>query len=84
MAEPTIAELRAQLDAANRKLAQMEQLGTNVTHQLDGKTLTLIVDLSQQGRKTENGNFTVATTHGNRLIAGTDCKIGLTVFRVGA
>ena len=79
------AELVAKLAAAEARIKakpdalQAEDL-TNIKYSLDGKILTLVIDLAQEHGLTASGKGTaIASTHGNRMILG--CKVGVNVYR---
>ena len=50
--------------------------------QLEGTVLTIKVDLSKNYAPSNSGkSFVIASTEGNKGIDGTDCKIGLNIYR---
>ena len=54
----------------------------NVNMQLEGTVLTIKVDLSKNYAPSNSGkSFVIASTEGNKGIDGTDCKIGLNIYR---
>jgi hypothetical protein len=54
----------------------------NLTVSPDGKTATIVLDLTKDFGKSKSGKSTVvATTEGNASIPGTDLKIGVNVYR---
>jgi ABC-type dipeptide/oligopeptide/nickel transport system ATPase component len=56
-------------------------LGTNVTAKLEGKILTITIDLSERNGASGSGkSVIVASTGGNVAIPGTDVKIGLNAY----
>lgn len=54
----------------------------NIQMTRTGDTLTITVNLAAPALLSTTGKtLTVATTHGNKPITGTPCKIGLTIFK---
>lgn len=49
---------------------------------VEGNKLTLVIDLDEEGTPSGSGKtLIVASTSGNASIPGTNCKIGLNVFK---
>lgn len=58
------------------------KLGDNVEATVDGKILTIRVDLSKDFGRSSSGKTTViATTRGNIRIDGTEAIIGLNIYK---
>jgi len=57
-------------------------LGDNVEASVDGKILTIKIDLSKDFGRSASGKTTViATTRGNQKIGTTEAIIGLNVYK---
>lgn len=55
--------------------------GTNVMVAIENGKAILTIDLSARGGESSTGKtISVATTHGNFLVPGTEVKIGLNAF----
>jgi len=55
---------------------------TNIDIELDGKTLILKIDLSENHGPSKSGKTTIiATTSGNTKIPGTDAILGLNCYK---
>jgi hypothetical protein len=56
--------------------------GSNVEGYTDGNILHLAIDMTQDAGKSKSGkNTIVASTKGNRNVAGTDLTLGLNLYR---
>ena len=54
----------------------------NVQMSVDGKTLTITVDLSgNQGRSKSGKTVIIATTGGNQPVPGSDAIVGLNIYK---
>jgi len=54
----------------------------NITMQIANNILTITIDLSKEFGKSGSGkNIIIASTEGNQTVPGTECKIGLNVYR---
>lgn len=54
----------------------------NCEMKLEGDILTITTDLSKEFGKSGSGkSIIVASTEGNQSIPGTDCKIGLNIYK---
>jgi hypothetical protein len=54
----------------------------NLTVSPDGKTATIVLDLTKDFGKSKSGkSTTVASTEGNLTIPGTDVKLGINAYR---
>lgn len=54
----------------------------NIEMQLKGNILTVRIDLSKENGVSKSGkSITVASTKGNKTIEGTDCIVGINVYK---
>ncbi len=54
----------------------------NVDMQVEGNILTIKVDLSKNYGPSNSGkSFVIATTEGNQTVKGSECKIGLNIYK---
>jgi len=57
------------------------QIGKNIVGSVDGKKLTLEIDLSKTFGDSKSGKTTiVASTNGNKNIPGTEVTLGLNAY----
>lgn len=54
----------------------------NIDMQITGNILTITIDLSKEFGKSGSGkNIIIASSEGNQSVPGTECKIGLNLYR---
>ena len=60
----------------------MQTIGKNVEFKVEGKKLTLVIDLeSEQGLSGSGKSTIVATSSGNVQVPGTDVTLGINAYR---
>ena len=96
--EEKIARLEAALEQAQAKAMLSPQelaaeqgrarargempIGANIRHKLEGRILTLVIDLGKTNGKTKSGDsWSVATSGGNVSFGDDGTRIGVNVFR---
>ena len=60
----------------------MQTIGKNVEFKVEGKKLTLVIDLeAEQGLSGSGTSTIVATSSGNVQVPGTDVTLGINAYR---
>lgn len=60
----------------------MQTIGKNVEFKVEGKKLTLVIDLeAEQGLSGSGKSTIVATSSGNVQVPGTDVTLGINAYR---
>lgn len=77
-----LAAIGSSINQEKERRKKMEQIGQNVSYEVDDKILTLEIDLSRDFGPSRTGKtIIIATTSGNKRVDDTGAIIGLNVYR---